>query len=207
MFTVEHRFEQYGKRNYTENRMVPFQRYGFNAFVFAIDPTTNLSTHIEMFGILDTLGDYVIQSHDAADTTEFTYESGNGLVTREVGSRILRGEIERSAIAKAFAICLFLVNWTLTVGAVYITALVAAGMLDTSNMVAGLPFSAPLTIPMVRSLYRDSPPFGTSIGQSCIPSLLPFRFLVLTNCPRWGRIPPADRDRRVIFSGFVRNPR
>ena len=147
--------------------MVPFQRYSSNAFVFTIDPTTNHSIRIAMFSVLDVLGNFAIRSRDAEDTNEFTYDSGGGLVIREVESRVLRVEITQSAIAKAFAICLFLVSWMLTVGSVYTTALVASRMLDANSVVAALPFSTPLTIPMVRSLYIDSPPLGTSIGQSC----------------------------------------
>ena len=155
--------------------MVPFHQFSFNAFVFAVDPTTNRSVHVAMFGVLDTLGDFVIRSHDVANTSEFTYDSGNGLVTTEVESRLLQVKITQSAIVKAFAICLFLVNWTLTVASVYITALVACRRLDAGSMVAALPFSAPLTIPMVRSLYTDSPQLGTSIGWYSIPS---FHFAV-----------------------------
>jgi len=155
--------------------MVPFHHYSFNAFAFAVDPTTNHSIHVAVFSVLDALGDFIVRSHDTADTNEFTYDSGNGLATTEVESRVLRAEITRSAIAKAFTICLFLVNWTLTVGSVYITALVASRMLEADSVVATLPFSASLTIPMVRSLYVDSQPSGTSIGQSCTPS---FRFAV-----------------------------
>ena len=155
--------------------MLPFRRYNFNAFVFAVDPMTNRSVHIAMFGVLDSLCGFVVRSHDTTDTSEFTYDSGDGLMTTEVESRVLRVEVTQSVIAKAFAICLFLVNWTLTVGSVYVTALVVSRILEASSMVAALPFSTPLTIPMVRSLYVDSPPLGTSIGQSCVPS---FHFAV-----------------------------
>jgi len=163
-FTVEHRFDKRGKWDHNEDLIVLFQPYGFNTFAFAIDPTTNHSVHIAMLGVLDTMGDFVIRSHDAAHTNQFTYDSGNGSVTAEVESRVLQVEITQSAIAKAFAICLFLVNWVLTVGSVYITALVALRMLETNNVVAALPFSAPLTIPTIRSLYISSPPLGTSLG-------------------------------------------
>jgi hypothetical protein len=106
--------------------MVPFEHYSFHAVAFAIDPTTNNSVHVAMFGVLDTIGDFVIRSHDAADTSKFTYESGDGLMSTEVESRVLRAEIKRSMIAKAFAICLFLGNWAMTIGSVYTTALVAS---------------------------------------------------------------------------------
>ena len=163
-FAVEHRFSKYGEWGSDKNHVVPFHHFNLNTFAFAIDPTTNHSVHVTMFGVLGTVGDFVIRSHDVANTSEFTYDSGNGLVTTEVESRLLQVEITRSAIAKAFAICLFLVNWTLTVASVYITALVAFRMLDANSVVAALPFSAPLTIPMVRSLYADSPQSGTSGG-------------------------------------------
>jgi len=174
-FTVEHRFDKFGKRAPTENLMDPFQCYSFNAFIFAIDPAMNSTIHITMFSVLDSLGDFVVHSHDAPDTREFVHDSGNGLVTMEVESRILQGEIAWSAIAKAFAVCLFLVNWMLTVGSVYITALVASRMLDANSVVAALPFSAPLTIPAIRFLYTNSPLLGTSIGQ---PRFLPIGFAV-----------------------------
>ena len=96
----------------------------------------------------------------------------------EVESHVLQAEITQSAIAKAFVACLFLVNWTLTVGSVYVMALVVSGMLDANCMVAALPFSAPLTIPMVRSLYINSPPLGTSIGWSHVPLFPPFHSIV-----------------------------
>jgi len=111
-FTTEHRFNGYGKQDSIERFMVPFHRYSFNAFAFVIDPTTNQLIPITMFSVLDALGDFLICSHDAADTNEFTYDSGNGLVTAEVEFRVLRAEITRLAIAKTFMICLFLVNWT-----------------------------------------------------------------------------------------------
>jgi len=118
-----------------------------------------------MFGILDTLGDYVIRSYDTEDTTKFTYESEDGFVTTEVESRVLRAEIERSAIAKAFLICLFIGNWAVTVSSVYTTALVVFGKLEAGSMIAALSFSALLAIPTIRSLYISSPPLGFSVGK------------------------------------------
>ena len=159
---MEYSFDKYGKQ---------YQRYGFDAFVFAIDPTTNHSINIPMFNVFDTVGDFVVRSHDKAATSEFTYDSGIGLVTTEVESRVLRGEITPTTIAVARAIWWFLVNWALTVGSVYIAALVASRMLDASNVIATLPFAAPLTIPMVRSLYVGLFPSGTTVGQSFVPSL------------------------------------
>ena len=164
-FTVEHQFDKCGKWDPTQDLVVPFGHYGFHASAFAIDPLTNRSVQIAMFGILDTLGDFVIRSYDAADTTKFTYESEDGVVTTEVESRVLRTEIERSVIAKAFMICLFIGNWAVTVSSVYTTALVVFGKLEATSVMAALPFSALLAIPTIRSLDASSPPLGFSIGK------------------------------------------
>ena len=177
-FTTEHQFDKCGKWGPTEDLMVPFERYNFHAFAFAIDPTTNSSVRIAMFGVLDTLADFVIRSRDAADTRKFTFDAGAGPVTAKVESRVLRAEIERSAIAKAFAVCLFLINWALTIGSVYATVLVASGRLEVTSMVTGLPLSALLAIPTVRSLCSSSPPLGVFIGKPHTSSLLSFYFAV-----------------------------
>ena len=169
-FVTEHRFDKHGKWDPTKDLLVLFQHYSFNAFAFAVDPTTNHSVPIVMFGVLDILGDFLIRSHDAGDTSGFTYDSGNGSVSTEVEVRLLWVEITQSAIAKAFAICMFLANWTLTVGSVYITALVALRQLEANSMVAALPFSALLTVPVIHSLYVNAPPSEISIGKSCTPS-------------------------------------
>lgn len=100
-FIVEHRLEKCGKRDPSEYLMIQFQRYSFNAFVFAIDPTSNNSVHITTFGVFDALGGFVVRSHDIADTSEFTYDPGNGSVTTEVKSHLLRGEITRSTYSSS----------------------------------------------------------------------------------------------------------
>jgi len=164
-FTMDHQFNKHGKWDPTQDLMVPFEHYGFHTSAFAIDPLTNNSIQIATFCILDTLGDFDVRSYDATDTIKFTHESEDGLVTTEVESRALRVEIERSAIAKVFVICLFLGNWAATVSSVYTTALVVVGKLEANSMIAALPFSALVVIPTIRSLYTSSPPLGSSVGK------------------------------------------
>ena len=176
-FVAEHRLGKHGKWDRTKDLMVPFQHYSFRALAFAIDPTTNRSVHVVMFGVLDILDGFVIRSHDVADRSKFTYDSENGLVTTEVESRLLQGEITQSATSKAFAFCLFLANWALAVGSVHITALVAFRKLKANSVIAVLPFSALLAIPAIRSLYIGSPPLRVSIGKSYVPSFLSFRIM------------------------------
>jgi len=164
-FTMNHQFDKHGKWDPTQDLMVPFEHYSFHASAFAIDPVTNNSVKIAMFGIADTLGDYVVRSCDAEDAIKFTYESENGLTVTEVESRALQVEIKRSAIAKVFVICLFFGNWAATVSSVYTTALVVVGRLEANSMIAALPFSALVVIPTIRSLYTTSPPLGFSVGK------------------------------------------
>ena len=168
---MEHQFNKHGKWDPSEYFMVPFEHYSFCAVAFAIDPTTNSSVDITTFGVLDIFGDFVIRSHDAADRSKFTYQSGDGLVSMEVESHVLQGEIKRSVIAKMIAICLFLGNWAMAIGSVYTTALVASDKLEANSMAAALPFSALLAIPTIRSLYTSSQPLGISTGKpACIIS-------------------------------------
>ena len=168
---MEHQFNRHNKQNPTEDLMNPFEYYGFHAVAFAIDPTTNSSVHISMFGVFDVLGDFVIHSQDAAGTSPFVNKSGDGSVPIGVESRVLRAEIGRSVISKGFAICLFLGNWAMTIGSVYTTALVASERLEANNVIAALPFSAFLAIPAIRSLYNSS--LGISIGKPITPPILP----------------------------------
>jgi len=162
---MNHQLDKHGKWDATQDLMVPFEHYSFQASAFAIDPLTNNSVKIATFGILDTLGDFFIRSYDAVDTTKFTHESEDGLVTTEVESRVLRAEIERSAIAKVLVICLFLGNWAATVSSVYTTVLVVFRKLEANSMIAALPFSALVVVPTIRSLYTSSPPLGSSVGK------------------------------------------
>ena len=176
---MDHQFDKCGKWDPVGDLVVPFEPYCFHASVFAIDPLTNTSVEIGMFGILDTPNDYVISFHNAAGTTDFTYESEDGLVTTEADSRVLWAEIKRSSIAKAFAICLFLGSWTVTIGSVYTTALVTFGRLEANSVVAALPLSALLAIPAIRSLYISSPPLGSSVGKPYLCGFPhPFRGLI-----------------------------
>jgi len=176
-FAMNHQFDKHGKWDPTKDLLVPFERYGFHASAFAIDPLTNESVQISMFGIADALNDHIIRSYDTAGTAKFTHETEDGLVTTEVESRVLRAEIERSAIAKAFVICLFLGNWVATVSSVYTTALVVFGELEANSMIAALPFSTIVVIPTIRSLYISSSPLGFSVGKPRL-SFFPARFAV-----------------------------
>jgi len=73
-------------------------------------------------------------------------------------------EIRRSTTAQMFTLSLALINWVLTIGSIYVTAIVVSGKMEPNNAVAALPFSMMLTIPGVRALCSDVPTLSPSLG-------------------------------------------
>lgn len=175
-FTTNHTIGKYTDLDLTKPPKAHFDHYFFYAFALAIDPTTNHSVPIATFTVVDIPGDFTVYSHGTAVTTDFTYDSGDGLVTTEVESRVLQVKIKRSVIAKAFAGSLFLINWLLTVSLVYITLRVACKKMEVGIAVAASPLGFLSTIPTIRSLYASSIPLGSSAGKSCVLELPLFRF-------------------------------
>ena len=151
--------------------MVPFDRYSLRIFAAAIDPTTNHSVQISRFVVAIPLGSFIVISDDV-DASKLACIPGNGPSTQYPGSRVLNAEIRRSAIAQTFMISLALINWLLTIGSVYITALVVSRKMEANHPVAALPFSMMLTIPAVRAIYVEPPLLSTSLGTLSIYQLV-----------------------------------
>ena len=144
---------------------VPFDSYGFSASAFVIEKATNKSVPIVAFAAGNGPQNFVVSSTGMPAQSMFTYDSGTGPITALVDSRIVWIKAKRSRLAKAFTLCLFIVNWALTVGSVYITllALVGTGKMDPAVIL--LPVTLVLTIPTLRNLFVGSPPFGIYIGE------------------------------------------
>ena len=91
----------------------PSEDYTLNALVFAIDKATNESVHITRLIHSTALSRFrVIRRRQEAHT----YDTGNGTTTVDVESRASVLTISRSDLARAFKMCLLLVNWVLTAG-------------------------------------------------------------------------------------------
>ena len=142
----------------------PFDDYVLNAFAFAIDKATNESVHITRFTAADPLNNFITFARDTDTVNEFTYETGNGEVTIQVESRALEVRVHRSVLAQAFTMCMLLVNWALTIGSLYITLVMLVRREKMSEAVLALPITVVLTIPVIRSLFIGSPPFGILLG-------------------------------------------
>ena len=146
---------------------VPFDWYSPVAPVFVMEKATNECVSVPTLSSDAGNGpeNFVVSSTYVPTKSSFTYDSGTGPNTVEVESSVVRVEARRSQLSQAFTLCLFIVNWALTVGSVYITllALVGAGKMDSAVLL--LPVTLVLTIPVLRGLYVGSPPFGIFIGE------------------------------------------
>ena len=147
--------------------MVPFDTYWFTSSAFVIEKATNTSVPIITFTAGEGPDNFVVSSTEEYTKNIFTYNSGAGPTTVEVQSKVILVETKRSQLSKAFTMCLFIINWSLTVGSVYITValLVVPRKKEMEAAVFLLPVTVVLTVSALRSLYVGSPPFGIFIGK------------------------------------------
>jgi hypothetical protein len=169
-FDVSHSIDAYN------GVMAPFDSYSFAVSAFAIEKSTNRSVPIVTFAAGDALDNFVVESSETKTKNNYTYDSGTGPTTVEVESSVIHIRAKRTTFARAFTMCLFLVNWALTIGSTYITVLLAFGDQDPEmdgptpppeidNGVLLFPVTIIVTIPALRSLYVGSPPLGIVIGK------------------------------------------
>ena len=210
-FGIEHRMDIYSgmvylpttnTRHFFDQQLIaPFDDYWVSAYAFAIDKATNQSVHITRFATADPLDNFVTVSRDTDTVNEFTYKTANGTaVTIQAESRALEVHVRRSVLARAFTMCMLLVNWALTIGSLYVTLVMLVRRERMSEAVLALPITMVLTIPAIRSLFIGSPPFGILLG-----TLRKFlNGLSLANnhfSPRYRRVFLPDHSRRPLFAG------
>ena len=145
--------------------MAPFDSYIFTASVFVIEKATNKSVPIIAFAAGEAPDNFIVFSSETSTTSNFTFDSGTGPTTTAVESSVVDMEARRSQLAQAFTMCLFLANWALTIGSVYIALVALVGTEKTDAAVLLLPVTIVLTIPTLRDLYVGSPPFGIYLGM------------------------------------------
>ncbi|KAF9644675.1 hypothetical protein BDM02DRAFT_3190381 [Thelephora ganbajun] len=168
----------------------PFDRYVLSAFVFVIDTATNQSVSITRFASADPLNHFITHFTDAPTTNKFTYDAGRGPATVDVESRALELDVRRSLRSRGFTMCMWVINWALTSGTVYITLVVLVNTEKMSDGVLALPITVILTIPTIRGLYVGTQPFDV-VGfflQIIIVALCSLTLLYLVIKPS----PPKD---------------
>ena len=147
--------------------MAPFDVYSLSILAFVIEKGTNKSVPIIKFTASQAPDNFTISFTEMEMTTSYTYDSETGPTTIPVDSRLVHVEARRSRFARAFTMCFFLVNWTLTVGSIYIVLVVFRRGVDDADLV--FPITLVLTIPTLRGLYPGSPPIGIFIGKPRAP--------------------------------------
>ena len=141
----------------------PFDSYTFQAFAFAINPTSNQSVNIARFLVPGSPNGFAICSNDTEVVRRFTYNTGDGPATVEVKSRLLTAVIRYSTLALALTVCMVIVNWALTLASLYIAFLaMTKGRVTWSTFT--LHGTMAMAIPSIRGLYLCPPPFGTFLG-------------------------------------------
>ena len=142
---------------------VPFDSYTFQAFAFAINPTSNQSVDIARFLVPSSPNGFAICSNDTEVVRQFIYNTSDGPATVEVKSRLLTAVIRYSTLALALTACMFVANWALTLASLYIAfSAMTKGRVTWSAFT--LHGTMALVIPSIRSLYLCPPPFGAYLG-------------------------------------------
>ena len=149
-----------GKINpsFDQGYLYPFELFGLETNIVVTSPNVTNSSLLPILaigfsGYTDNLAPYV---ENMPSTTIV-----NGTV---VNSRFASLSLRRSNLSIVFVMILFGVNWALTAMVVYITtiALFSTEFRITDGIPA-LPITVILTIPALRALFLDSPPFGELI--------------------------------------------
>ena len=152
--------------NYYDPNMVPFDDYYVAVNAFVIEKETNKPVPIVAFGAGDGDDYFFLSSTEGQAKTNYTYDLGTGPTMMEVDSGMINITVKRSHLARAFTMCLLLINWALAIGSTYVTLAVVVRRERVHEGVLLLPITLVLTIPTLRGLYVGSPPFGIYFGRS-----------------------------------------
>ena len=148
--------------------MVPFDTYSASLVAFVIERATNNSVPIVTFAACEGSDKVFISSVGTSMISTRNYDPWTGLTTADVYSSLTKITAIRSQLAQAFTICLLLIDWALALGSAYVTFIVVVAKENVHEGVLLLPITIVLTIPTLRDLYVDSPPFGIYLGRSWV---------------------------------------
>ncbi|KAG9018261.1 hypothetical protein FRB90_011715 [Tulasnella sp. 427] len=145
----------------------PFDRYFWGVSVALANPL-NTSEEIPIVGVNPTgLANNFIPSISDDRPISQTLIMLDG-TARTLKGRQVDVRFDRNATAKTFVMAIFLVNWALTLLVSHTTVLSLASKdprVDASDKALVLPVTVILTIPSLRALFPESPPFGVNIDN------------------------------------------
>ena len=128
--------------------------YTFRAFVFAIDPVTNLSVDIARFAFADSADGFTVARLSTREDT-----------TIGIGSRALEVEFRRSKPSgSTITMCMLAMSWALTLVSAYITLVaMTKGRIDSTTIT--IHASTVLGILGIWIVYADGQPFRADLGN------------------------------------------
>ena len=160
VFQVDHTMDIYAPA------LVPFDAYVLTALMFVIEKATNRSVPNIALAAGEGPDNFVVSSFQDETRSNYTYNPGTGPTTIEVDSNVVVMVVKRTQLAKAFTLCLLIVNLALAFGSTYVTFVAFTKKGKVHEGVLLLPVTIILTIPALRGLYAGSPPFGIYLGKS-----------------------------------------
>ena len=140
----------------------PFDVYYLSVVVSVVEKVTN-----ELVPIIKVAVDSQVQNVNVISVREGVlvnlYDPGTGQIV-EAESHMAHIEARRSLFARAFTICLLVINWGLASVSAWVTMAVYFRREKPGDAVLLFPLTLAVTIPALRSLYVGSPPYGILIG-------------------------------------------
>ena len=152
---------------YNNQYFSPNDVYGFQAFFFAFNNATNNTLSLSIAIESNGAGDFstVLDVEHAHMNTTDIYPIGGGPPTEQIKYYTLNGNIVHSLRARAITYSMFSINWILTLCSMIVTSVTFSPQRRVKEVVAILPVTVILTIPVIRNLYSGSPPYGILLGK------------------------------------------
>ncbi|KAF9785342.1 hypothetical protein BJ322DRAFT_1193734 [Thelephora terrestris] len=135
----------------------------FAAIIFVLDEATNSSVPISDLSLVSSgPGDFDTENNGNGPgiSLKIVHDAGGGPTAEWVQATYLTVEIKHSQRARAITYSMFTINWILTLSSMITTSVMFNRRGEGKDMVALLPITVILTIPVIRSLYVGSPPYG-----------------------------------------------
>ncbi|KAF9785343.1 hypothetical protein BJ322DRAFT_1211220 [Thelephora terrestris] len=159
---------------YSDQFYFPEDECVFEAIIFVLDEATNKSVPITGFSFSSSGLDFDTE-HDLQEVSlKIVYDTVGGPTAEWIQASYMIATIKHGPRARAITYSMFVINWILTLSSTITTVSVIFHRRGVGkDTVALLPITVILTIPVIRSLYAGSPPYGILLDMvGFFPQLL-----------------------------------
>jgi hypothetical protein len=141
------------KHNFDEQYFYPFDEFNLETNLIAMSPDENTtSLNLTALGFSDYVSGFVPVFH----AVQLTASINNTIVNSHFGQL----SISRNNTARTFVMIIFIVNWAFTGMVVYIIVVFSISKKKIGEGIVVLPVMVILTLPALRALFVENPPFG-----------------------------------------------